>query len=204
MADVVLSVKGIKKHFENKVILNIKSFEFLENKIYRIQGDNGCGKTTLLNILVDLLDVEEGCVERQKNNISWVSSTELGLYPRLTGCENIQIFSKLMGREVSSEILKRWLENEIFFKAYHSQFYKCSSGMKQLLKIFCSFIQSPDILVMDEPFRALSSEMRLFVAKSLKEEVKVKTIIFTDHLLEDYLFEDIQTLILKDGELKCF
>ena len=203
MADVVFSIKDLKKDFGDKTILDIKSFDFFYGKTYRIQGDNGCGKTTLLNTLTGLLDSDSGCIEKKYSHVGWVSSCELGLYPRLTGQENIQIFSKLMNQDVSPNLLNTWLENETFCSAFSTQYFKCSSGMKQVLKIFCSLIQKPNVLIMDEPFRTLSFEMRTFVARNLGKNPDIGTIIYTDHLLEDHLFDNMIKLELCKGELKC-
>jgi len=60
MADVILSLKGIVKHFPGVVANNHVDFELRKGEIHTLLGENGAGKTTLVNILYGLYTPDEG------------------------------------------------------------------------------------------------------------------------------------------------
>jgi ABC-type multidrug transport system ATPase subunit len=201
-----IHLNSIYKSFLTKTVLNDLSYSFVLGENYRVTGDNGAGKTTLFRVIVGLLDMDEGTI-LGNTNIGWVSSSEVGLFGRLTGRENIDVLAKLIpSKELIEldEMIAIWSRIKSFEAALDTPFFKCSSGMKQVIKIFCSVLHSPKILIMDEPFKSLDYETRRQISKILSEIQFIKTIIFSDHFYHENLIEGSTSLRLTEGKLIDF
>jgi ABC-type multidrug transport system ATPase subunit len=203
-----IHLKTISKSFCENVVLDKLSYIFEENVNYRVIGNNGAGKTTLFKIMAGILDVDQGHIEvSNKSNIGWVSSTELGLFGRLTGRENINVLSRLIHHKNEQELellITEWSESNTFKEALDTQFFKCSSGMKQVLKIFCAIIHKPHTLIMDEPFRNLDFKTRNQIAEILSNTKFLKSIIFSDHFYQENILENSISLSLEKGKIIDF
>ncbi len=105
-ANVVLSVNGVKKKIDNRMIIKGISFDVMEGEIFGFLGPNGSGKTTTIRMLVDLIRPTEGTIEicghdvRKAHNEAMlhvgciVENPEL--YPYLTGWENLEHFARMI------------------------------------------------------------------------------------------------------------
>ena len=76
-------------YVHGKSIIDNFSFEFEENKTYTICGENGKGKTTLIKLILGLLQPEEGTVERKNVSVVGYVPDYNGLYDGLTIKDNI-------------------------------------------------------------------------------------------------------------------
>src|SRR5690554_1504219 len=98
-------IKNLKKSYENIEAVNGVSFEVYPEEIFGLIGPDGAGKTTLMRILVSLIDSDEGDVffkgKSVKENVKFVRSKigympqRFSLYPDLTVNENLRFFGDL-------------------------------------------------------------------------------------------------------------
>lgn len=186
LTDISLNY-GEKKVYENF------SVEIPDRKITCIMGASGCGKTSLLNIITNIV-VYHGTVEKESDRISYIFQTPV-LLKHLTVKKNIefviknQIKNKIEREKFIDDILKKVeLINE-------KDKYPCSlsGGMAQRLSLARAFAYDSDILLMDEPFKGLDISLKKRIINLFKElylTYKKTTVLVTHNLDEAILLAD--------------
>ncbi|MDO8459565.1 MAG: ABC transporter ATP-binding protein [Nanoarchaeota archaeon] len=208
--DAIVTDK-ILKRFKGINVLDELSLSVKEGEIFGIVGRSGCGKTTLLKVLIGMLNYDLGTLSFNgerihtfnknllKENIGF-SSQENMLYDELTLSENIRYYGKLYGiknnviKSNANQLLKLFeLEN---FK--NSLLRTFSGGMKKRANILVSLIHNPKVLILDEPTAGLDPILRENIWYYIKQINKIdKTIIVTSHLLEE-LQDNCTTIAFMD------
>jgi ABC-2 type transport system ATP-binding protein len=133
-----------------------------------VMGPNGAGKTTLLKLIAGALLPTEGKVlvnghstleqsAAARRSVGFVFNEERSFFWRLTGVQNLEFFGaldNLYGKQLRERI-NHVLELVGLTEAGDKAVYTYSSGMKQRLAIARVLIAEPDVLILDEPTRAL-------------------------------------------------
>lgn len=206
----MIDVYHISKNFNESFRLEDITFSLEAGEHIFFVGPNGAGKTTLLKLIAGKLLPDQGNVriggfpvETHENDIrsiiAWIPTRDNGFFSRLNGLENIQFFQKFLKLKDISSRLKRWSEIDSFKRMLDVRYADCSSGMRQLLQIFCLTLHNPKILIMDEPFRSLDPETREEIQKVLIEEFNGCNFIMTTHHLEDTNFLSGRVIKLNGG-----
>ncbi len=183
------------------VNLEVKQGEFVS-----ILGPSGCGKSTLLEIVAGLQKKNSGKITTNGQPIETVSNKpaivfqHYGLFPWLTVQKNIEYGLKLRG-------IKRKTRNE---KALHhitmlnldgfEKFYphELSGGMQQRVALARALVNSPDILLLDEPFAALDAQTREICQRELLNlwgRMGI-TIIFVTHDVGEAIFLSDRVVVM--------
>ena len=174
---VAMEIKGIKKRYGKKQVLNDITFSAKEGECIGIIGGNGCGKSTLLNILAGVLSCDEGSFTYMGNELlgnTKLRSTIVGYVPQntplfeeLSAMDNLRLwYTKAeIRRELSDGALKM-LGIDSFIKTTVS---KMSGGMKKRLAIGCSVAKKPKVLLLDEPSAALDLVCKESIYKYISE-----------------------------------
>ena len=182
---VLLSVKGLTKHFEDNQVLRGIDTEVRKGDVIAIVGPSGCGKSTFLrsinmletptsgHILFEGVDVTDKSVNINKirEKIGMVFQ-QFNLFPNMTIRENIMLAPVKLGRMTKDEASKR--ADELLERvglpdkadAYPSML---SGGQQQRIAIARSLAMQPDIMLFDEPTSALDPEMVGEVLELMKE-----------------------------------
>ncbi len=173
--------------------------EVKRGEIFGLLGPNGAGKTTMIKILSTLLLPSSGRAEvlgmdvakrygEIRKRINLVSGGETPGYGSISVKENLWFFSQLYGlpgdiaRERIAELTKELELTEYL----NTRMHKLSTGYKQRLNLVRGFINSPDVLFLDEPTLGLDvlSALNLRrVIKSWVEDHPDKTILLTTHYM---------------------
>ncbi len=185
-----LTIKNLYKTYGNLEIFRDFSIQFTQQRINCILGPSGCGKTTLLNIISGLTDAEKLEGELfNKHKISYVFQ-EPRLLPWKTAVENL-VFT-----------LRDTLpEERLYAKAYEylelvelkdfAHYYpsRLSGGMKQRLSLARAFSYPSDIILMDEPFKALDIKLKKSLMEKFRRlwEKDRRTVIFVTHDVDEAL-----------------
>jgi len=209
-----IKLDSVTKKFGEHIVLNNLTLVIPHDDIFGIMGLSGCGKTTLLNILVGFWRPEKGNVyynaidiQRNKRIISQLFgfATQAGsVYPKLTIEENLHYFGKLYNMR-GQDIVERVEEILKFVELEDSRDViaeDLSTGMYRRLDIACSMIHNPKVLLLDEPTGNLDPVLRkklmALIRKISDEGTKV---IITSHLLGE-IEEICDTLaILHKGKI---
>jgi NitT/TauT family transport system ATP-binding protein len=201
---VQLSIEGVTRSFGAKSVLADLNLEILQGEFLTLFGPNGCGKTTLLNVIAGIETVDLGRLEMKtgsKPRTGYVFQDYRGnLMPWLTVAENIA-FPLLIRNVPRAERRKKVDE---LFARYGFDFdlnaytYTLSGGQAQLTSILRGLIIDPDMLIMDEPFSALDYQTNLDLYDKVLQvwrETGV-TIILVSHNIDEALYLGERTVFL--------
>ena len=174
----ILKCENLKKQVKNKVIVENISFSMNKGDVVGFIGPNGAGKTTTIKLILGLIKLTEGKVyidgyDIQKNFIKAMEKVGAivetpDLYMYLSGYDNLKLTAnnyKNITKERMNEVIKKvGLENRIKDKVS-----TYSLGMRQRLGIAEAIINSPELLILDEPTNGLYIEGTIEIRNLIKE-----------------------------------
>jgi len=198
----IISIKNLQKSFINNnrsvEVLGDVNLEIERGELLAIFGPNGCGKTTLLNIIANLIKPDNGQIIFQgqsieKAKVSYIfQNYRETLFPWLKVIDNITLPLKLEGveKQVRDNLAKELVEKFHLQIDLNEYPYNLSGGQQQLIALLRGLIVKPDLLLLDEPFSALDYQTTLFLYKKLLEiwENIKTTVIFVSHNIDEAIF----------------
>jgi NitT/TauT family transport system ATP-binding protein len=204
-----VTIRGLTKRFGDACIYENFDLELPRGELISVFGPNGCGKSTLINMIAGLIPVDAGQILFDGQTIDEITfgyvfqNYREALFPWLRAFENIEYPLKLRRvprreRRARVERLVAHLGVKIDLKRYP---YELSGGQQQLISIMRALIVDPEILFLDEPFSALDYEMTLFMRDQLQHifvETKTTTVLVS-HDLEEAVYLADHVLLLSRG-----
>lgn len=202
----MLEVSHIRKTYGKKVILEDISLKANSGECIAIVGRNGCGKTTLMQILAGALKPDTGEISFFGNNplkkrkffreyVGYVPQ-DPPLLEELSVKDNLKLWGVLKS-EYFSTINSMFSLNEIM----NMKVEKLSGGMKRRLGIACAIATLPSILLLDEPTTALDLYYKESIQEWLQKYREMKGIILlTSHDEKEILSCD-RCLVMRQGNL---
>ena len=182
-----------KIQFENKIIINETEPIIQDKNAYCLIGENGVGKTTLLNYLtmsesISIQKDKKNITNKQfKNHFAYIPSSP-PLFELMTGEENIHYIASLWDINEKDRYyakVKKLCKDLKIFDSLNQTINTYSLGMKYKLFFICMYSREIDLIILDEPFTALDSNSQEYVITLLKEFIQgKKSIIFTTHINE--------------------
>lgn len=174
----ILKCENLTKKIKNKVIVENVSFSINKGDIVGFLGPNGAGKTTIIKLILGLIKITEGKVfingfDIEKDFVKAIEKVGAivenpDLYMYLSGYDNLKITAnnyKNMSKERINEVIKIvGLENRIKDKVS-----TYSLGMRQRLGIAEAIINSPELLILDEPTNGLDVEGIIEIRNLIKD-----------------------------------
>ena len=191
----MLSIKNIAFSYPSKEVLKDISFDVENGDIYAILGRNAAGKTTLINVLIGLLDKQSGEVIADGENIDCINSAHYvgvmrplaNTYLKMTFYEYLTLIGTLFGLagHALHERIMTMASRLDFSDHLYKQLKKCSLGTKKKAEFCAAIIHTPKIVILDEPFDSLDPivcyEMKQFLSEYASEG---GTVIVTSHALD--------------------
>lgn len=187
----ILKTNNLCKDFKKQKVVNNVSITVRENSIYGLLGPNGAGKSTTLKMITGMLRPTSGKVLFNGHEWNRKDLEQIGalietppLYENLSAVENLEVRAKLLNipkTRIDKALKMVDLQNTGRKKA--GQF---SMGMKQRLGIAIALLNSPKLLILDEPtngldpigIQELRSLIRSFPSKGI-------TVILSSHILSE-------------------
>ena len=219
--DAIIEIRGLSKRFGDKEVFKELNFSIKKGECLAVIGTSGCGKTTLLRLIMGLLPPDSGRVvvlgkdifdldpfelNELRANLGMIFQTS-ALFDFLTVGENVAFFLKEHTAFSSDRIEARAQE---MLKAVglegteHLMPFQISEGMKKRVALARALIYSPKILLYDEPTAGLdplSSSNIVKLMGDIHNARKITSIIAT-HRIEDILPLAERVVLLKDGRIK--
>lgn len=190
-----LQIKDVDKIFEsNKVLSDIK-LSVGKNEIFGLIALNGQGKTTLIKIMLDLLDPDSGEIKLFGKDHFLPESRQMTCYlPEkfapsryLSGFEFINFVLNFYSKKPDQIKIRKLCDELDFNHDYLSQkIGKYSKGMTQKLGLMALLLTEAELVILDEPMSGLDPKARIALKEQLISYKKLgKTIFFTSHILSD-------------------
>ena len=211
----MLKLNGIKKSFDGTAVLNDISLEIGDSQIVSILGSSGGGKTTLLNIILGLLQPDSGSVVFNGNDITNTPMERRGfnivfqdyaLFPNLTAYKNIVYGLRNYPYRSTKEEIEALIDLLDLRGHLNKKIDQLSGGQKQRVALARTMVMKPKILLLDEPLSALDGVIKESIKEkivTIAKEFHLTTIIVT-HDPEEALTISDKVLILNKGKIEQF
>lgn len=182
-----ISLDNVSKFYDNIKILDKVNIKVYEGEIVSIIGPSGCGKSTIFNIITNLINYDNGNVSIN-GKLSYMHQNDL-LLPYKTIIENVSL-PLILRKEKKKEAYEYTKQYFSIFglDSYESKYpSELSGGMKQRASFMRTFINSKDIMLLDEPFGALDSITKSSMQNWLLEITKKlkPTILMITHDIDE-------------------
>jgi NitT/TauT family transport system ATP-binding protein len=201
-----IRIRGLTKRFQGGYVYRGFDLDLHDGEFVSIFGPNGCGKSTLINLISGLAPMDAGEVLYNgkpigQTKLSYVfQNYRDALFPWMRALHNIQYPLKLLHldkrtRDRRVEALLAEFDVRIDLHRYP---YELSGGQQQTVSILRALITDPEVLFLDEPFSALDYEMTLFMRERLQHVFMKRrnTMIFVSHDLEEAVQLSDRVLLL--------
>ena len=201
-----ITIRGLAKRFGDVVIYDGFDLDIPRGRFISVFGPNGCGKSTLINLIAGLTPVDGGRIlfggkTLKETTIGYVfQNYREALFPWLRSIENVEYPLKLLKipkgeRDARVQRLVQHLGVKIDLMRYP---YELSGGQMQLVSIMRALIVEPEVLFLDEPFSALDYEMTLFMREQLQRVFMETgtTMVLVSHDLEEAVYLADRVLLL--------
>ena len=153
----MLKLKGISHSYGNHPVLQDRNLTLLPGQRMALMGPSGCGKTTFLRICLGLLKPSFGIVENTFRKTAVVFQ-EPRLLPWRTALENVNLV--LGDGKDTLEVAKNHLEQVKLADAADKYPRELSGGMQQRVAVARALAAKGDLLILDEPFKAMDEALR--------------------------------------------
>lgn len=179
----MLKIQNLSYKYGKSLVIDDLTYEFECGKVSAIIGESGIGKTTLLNLIADLIDAPNGKIMTDIKKIGYVFQ-EPRLFDWMSALENVSTVSddatarKILTKMGLADSLLKYPE-------------ELSGGMKQRVAIARALAYDPELVILDEPFKGLDPEMRREISEFVFSTLKNKTVIMVTHDTEDLELADI-------------
>jgi ABC-2 type transport system ATP-binding protein len=207
LLETILTIENLTKKFGKLTAVDNLSFSIEKGNVYGILGPNGSGKSTTLGIVLNVVNKTSG-------NFSWFGgdvSTHNALkkvgaiierpnfYPYMTAKQNLELVCKIKG--VATTQVQKTLDTVGLLDRQDDTFKGFSLGMKQRLAIASALLNTPEILILDEPTNGLDPQgihqIRGIIQKIASQGT---TILLASHLLDEVEKVCTHVVVLSKGK----
>ncbi len=205
---------SFKRKGQTVRVLESVNFKIEPGEFICLLGPSGCGKSTILNVIAGFFQPSSGFVFVDKRHVDSPGADrgfvfqQYSLLPWKTTYQNVEFGLKIRGvpKGERSELVNYYLNRVGLFKHRHSYPHQLSGGMQQRASIIRALVNSPSVLLMDEPFAALDAQTRHMMQELLLtiwSDLKT-TVIFVTHDIEEALFlgDKIFVMGVNPGRIK--
>lgn len=197
-----IEIKHLSKSYGEKVC--IQDFSYLLKKQDRIGiiGNNGCGKTTLLKMIVGEVKPDEGEIEIGETvKIGYFAQTVSHMDPNSRVIDVIKEYGEVIHTASGEEITaSKMLERFLFTKEQqYTLVGRCSGGEKRRLYLLSILMQAPNILLLDEPTNDLDTETLTILEDYLENFNGAVVAVSHDRYFLDKIADHL--FVLEDGKI---
>lgn len=208
---MTLTAEHVCKTIRNAPILQDVNLTLEGSTVYGFVGRNGSGKTMLFRALSGLMKLTQGTVSLDgqvlHRDFSVLPSLgivleHVGMYPNLTGVENLRYLAGLTRRAGEADI-RTAIERVGLDPDDKRTYRKYSLGMKQRLAIAQAIMEKPDVLMLDEPTNGLDDDgVRKIRDLILEEKARGTIVLLASHNQEDIRILSDHLFRIEQGRLE--
>lgn len=192
----ILQLRHVKKRFGSREVLRDLTFSVPEHTLFGFVGQNGCGKTTTMKLILGLLEADGGTIQVNGEDVRYGQTRTNRLigylpdvpefYSFMTPMEYLLFSGEITGMSVKDSAVRAEELLSIVGLADETRRIRgFSRGMKQRLGIAQALLSEPKLLICDEPTSALDPVGRKEILDILVAAKKQATIVFSTHILSD-------------------
>lgn len=214
-----LSISQLTSQYEQQTVLKSLSLSVDVGEIICLLGASGCGKTTLLKAIAGLLPISTGSiylngkklddgaysVVPEKRNIGMIFQ-DYALFPHLSVAQNIEFGLRDLSPTEKRERVEEML-SLVRLQGYGDRYpHQLSGGQQQRIAIARSLAYRPDLLLLDEPFSNIDTQVRHQLIREIREIFKrhsVTAIFVTHNSEEAFAFAD-KMAVMNQGVIEQF
>ena len=209
MADIVLEVKDLKKHYGDFEAVKGVSFAVKRGEVFGILGPNGAGKTTTLEMIEGMRPIDGGSAVLNGINVAdnpmavkeiiGIQLQSSSFFENLNLTELLHLFGDLYGQKTHPGELLKEVNLEEKAKA---RVKSLSGGQKQRFSIAAALVNKPVAIFLDEPTTGLDPQARRNLWDLVKQiQAKGTTVIMTTHYMEEAEVLCDRVAIMDNGEI---
>ena len=213
--DKLIELKHISKAFDGETVLDDISLDIHDNEFITLLGPSGCGKTTTLRMIGGFEQPDKGDivfmgkrindVPPHKRNVNTVFQ-KYALFPHLNVFENVAfpLREKKVPKDEIKERVEEMLSLVMLSNFANRRVTSLSGGQQQRVAIARALINSPKILLLDEPLGALDLKLRKDMQVELKKIQKSTgiTFVFVTHDQEEALSMSDTIVVMSEGKIQ--
>jgi len=208
-------LNGIRRTYGDVVAIDKLDLDIAEGEFFTLLGPSGSGKTTTLRVIAGFEQPDEGHVELAGLDVTRVPPSErdvntvfqdYALFPHMTVQENVEYGLRVKGvgrrerRIKAQEVLERVRLPQVASRKP----LQLSGGQRQRVALARSIVNSPSVLLLDEPLGALDlklrQEMQVFL-KALQRDLGI-TFVYVTHDQEEALTMSDRMAVFNEGRIE--
>ena len=203
----MIEVKHIRKKYGKKIVLDDICFQVTSGQRIAIVGKNGCGKTTLMQIMAGVIKPSGGTIsyygkspledKKYFRKYCGYVPQENPLIEELTVRDNLRLWGA--DKAAGYKQLVEMFQLEPIMKMVVKEM---SGGMKRRLSIACALAEWPPVFILDEPTAALDMYYKESIRTWMQEYKKMNGIIIMTTHDENEILDSDRCLIMKNGHLE--
>ena len=211
----MLELEHLQKSFDGVPVLKDISLQVEDGEIVSILGPSGCGKTTLLNMILGIVDADQGAIRYNGEDLTRTPMEKRGfnivfqdyaLFPNLNVQQNITYGLRNKPGISSQEEVDELIDLLGLREHLNKRIDQLSGGQKQRVALARTLVMKPRILLLDEPLSALDGVIKESIKdriKTIAREYHLTTIIVT-HDPEEALTLSDRVLIIDQGTISQY
>jgi len=215
MNQVALQIRNLAVALQGKTILEDISFQLNQGDILCLLGPSGCGKTTTLKAIAGLLETNgmiqlfdqqlDHTLPPEKRDIGFIFQ-DYALFPHMTVAENIGFSLRHLSKQEKQTSIEQSLQL-VHLEGLGQRYpHELSGGQQQRTAVARTLVSQPKLLLMDEPFSNIDSQVKyqlMAELRSLLKQANITCIFVTHNKQEAFSFAD-KTAVLNNGCIEQF
>lgn len=201
----LMEAKGVRKQFHNREVVKGIDVEIKQGEILALIGTNGAGKSTILAMLLGILQPDAGAIMRWREDYRAHIGVQLQSTPFFDGYtaeENLRLFAALYNVKIDKEQIQKKLEECNLQEARKTLASRLSGGQQKRLAIAVTTLHNPEFIVLDEPAAGLDPRARHEIRNMIQRLAENKvTVLFSSHDMEEVSRIADRIILMHEGQI---
>ncbi|MDD3382273.1 MAG: ABC transporter ATP-binding protein [Bacilli bacterium] len=195
---ILIKLENVSKMYKKRLIIDKVNFEIESKNSYIIIGENGTGKTTIIKIIMGLVNVSNGIVKKEISNIGYLP--DKCFFPNHI---TVSVFLNLFHE--NNKLIDNHLKEWGLYEHKDKKISNLSKGMFQKLMIINMLLKEEDLYILDEPLNGLDAlSQKKFFSKIMLLKEKEKTVVVATHFPQLYKKYFNRVLKIENGKINIY
>lgn len=214
--NALLEISDVSVRYHKNTVVDHIGFDLAEGEIGCLLGPSGCGKTSLLRAIAGFEPIVSGHIKLddrilstpgtilapEKRRVGMVFQ-DLALFPHLNIEKNVAFGLRMLSRSKQQARVAELLEL-VNLQGFNKRYpHQLSGGQQQRVALIRAIAPHPALLLLDEPFSSLDTELRVLLAKEVRDILKrdgITALMVTHDQVEAFAMGD-KIGVIHDGKL---